>query len=781
MAFSFSNALNSGLPRRAGARPPPPGPPPPPQVGPLQLRPGFGRNHPQSDLDVQQQQQHQQMVQQQLMQMISATGHSMLPPGQLLLGPQQFPPPSILNEMHPLDMPPLLKDAPPLDMGLMAQAPTKPPVNLGDLSGAQSLDGNAHSDYDKDKDDGGYEKRERKRKRDRWGNQSTERDYNSSCEEIERDNQDNSVDSNHGKLGGAESHLSTGGGGERPGGGPMWSNLLQQMGTFPPVMGVNPLGIVEPNMNPLMFGMMPQDGAMMDANIFSAGAQGGAKEIIECKDCILYPPNPNMSTPSTRKRPPGCKTIFVGGLPEKTTEDMVREIFARCGDISSIRLNNMKKFCHVRFVEMSSVDNALYLSGYRIKIGQSMDTMYNGRLHVDFAQARDDQYDWECHLRQLQREQRHREKIEQERSRIPSPPPVPHFNEGEANALVEKLKNESSFMKATSVAVAWLERGECIKRNAHLFFCMVQNTNSHIRRIVSEKELCEEELKHVKEKTKARVTKLQAQFNQIERVFSSALHKKVWDHFTKAQRKNIETWKKQAADVKMKEFQESSVVAGDDEMEVSDSEDEAASPLKKDKKDTADTYKLKEENDSLRCQLEAYKNEIDLIRVDHQQEFQNKEKELRIAQQTLKAMQQQLLESKLELMQRETKVKELEVRLSSQDGAETEQNAPEKSEDREADSSANITCPSTNKILERDAKLIGLISMFLHIHPFGAGVDYIWSFVQKLEPTLKPNEIETLMNRFPSIFLQELVGIGANMERRWQFIGFRPSLDLPAS
>lgn len=67
------------------------------------------------------------------------------------------------------------------------------------------------------------------------------------------------------------------------------------------------------------FGMMPQDGAMMDANIFSAGAQGGAKEIIECKDCILYPPNPNMSTPSTRKRPPGCKTIFVGGLPEKTT------------------------------------------------------------------------------------------------------------------------------------------------------------------------------------------------------------------------------------------------------------------------------------------------------------------------------------------------------------------------------------------------------------------------------------------------------------------------------
>jgi len=30
-------------------------------------------------------------------------------------------------------------------------------------------------------------------------------------------------------------------------------------------------------------------------------------------------------------------------------------------------------------------------------------------------------------------------------------------------------------------------------------------------------------------------------------VFSAAGHQKVWDHFTKAQRKNITTWKKQAA------------------------------------------------------------------------------------------------------------------------------------------------------------------------------------------------------------------------------------------
>lgn len=35
--------------------------------------------------------------------------------------------------------------------------------------------------------------------------------------------------------------------------------------------------------------------------------------------------------------------------------------------------------------------------------------------------------------------------------------------------------------------------------------------------------------------------------SQIEKVFGAASHKKVWDHFTKAQRKNIDLWKKQSS------------------------------------------------------------------------------------------------------------------------------------------------------------------------------------------------------------------------------------------
>lgn len=131
----------------------------------------------------------------------------------------------------------------------------------------------------------------------------------------------------------------------------------------------------------------------------------GSKEIVHCKSCTLFPPNPNAPPPTTRERPPGCRTIFVGGnkyennsisvkcnihfvpgLPENMTEGIIQEIFERCGEITTLRLSK-KNFCHIRFVLEGSVDAAIYLSGYRVRIGSNGDTANTGRLHVDFAQV----------------------------------------------------------------------------------------------------------------------------------------------------------------------------------------------------------------------------------------------------------------------------------------------------------------------------------------------------------------------------------------------------------
>ncbi|GAA6084993.1 ecto-NOX disulfide-thiol exchanger 2 isoform X1 [Tachysurus ichikawai] len=153
----------------------------------------------------------------------------------------------------------------------------------------------------------------------------------------------------------------------------------------------------------------------------------------------LYPCCSYLPPPATRERPPGCKTVFVGGLPENATEQIISEVFEQCGAISAIR-KSKKNFCHIRFAEEHTVDKALFLSGYRIRLGSSTDKKDTGRLHVDYAQARDDLYEWECRQRMLAREERHRRRIEEDRLRPPSPPPIVHYTEHECSQLGEKIK-----------------------------------------------------------------------------------------------------------------------------------------------------------------------------------------------------------------------------------------------------------------------------------------------------------------------------------------------------
>lgn len=178
------------------------------------------------------------------------------------------------------------------------------------------------------------------------------------------------------------------------------------------------------------------------------------KETVHFKSCTLIPPYPNSAPPTTRDRPPGCRTVFVGGLPENITEEIITEIFEKCGDITSLRLSK-KNFCHIRFAYEHSVDRAIFISGYRIRVNDKTDSANCGRLHVDFAQARDDQHEWECKQRALQREARHRERqqhvSQQVLQRSSSPPTIHHYTDHEAASVCEKIKQDDHFSAAVQV------------------------------------------------------------------------------------------------------------------------------------------------------------------------------------------------------------------------------------------------------------------------------------------------------------------------------------------
>ncbi|XP_010895094.1 ecto-NOX disulfide-thiol exchanger 2 isoform X2 [Esox lucius] len=569
-------------------------------------------------------------------------------------------------------------------------------------------------------------------------------------------------------------------------------------------------------MNPMMpgLGYVPPPPLPQDLPI--------VKEIIHCKSCTLFPPNPNLPSPAIRERPPGCKTVFVGGLPENATEALIVEVFGQCGDIIAIR-KSKKNFCHIRFAEEFTVDRALFLSGYRIRLGSSTDKKDTGRLHVDFAQARDDLYEWECHQRMLAREERHRRRMEEDRLRPPSPPPIVHYSEHECSQLGDKIKDEAAFAEAVRVLLTWVERGEVNRRNANNFYSMIQSSNSHIRRLMNEKAAHEKEMEEAKEKFKIALSGILAQFEQIVSVFHAASKQKAWDHFSKAQRKNLDVWRKQAEEIRNMQNEELMGIRREEEMEMSDDDmEDTRDPDGKDCDDSglaAQAEALKEENDSLRCQLDAYRNEVELLKQEqgknqehlhpqHSEEDASRQQQLTFLQQALQGMQKQLLKMREEMKQREVELEksmedkqQLESQVQSlKEGLEslkTQHKLPLETtptDDRGSEENANqvnetsvlavVSCsqekdslppekiPSSPVHSEREALLVGIISTFLHVHPFGASIEYICSYLQRLDTKINTGEVEALLARLPCTFRQELTGVGASLEKRWKFCGF---------
>uniref|UniRef100_A0A4W5S157 Ecto-NOX disulfide-thiol exchanger 1 n=1 Tax=Hucho hucho TaxID=62062 RepID=A0A4W5S157_9TELE len=522
------------------------------------------------------------------------------------------------------------------------------------------------------------------------------------------------------------------------------------------------------------------------------------KEIIHCQSCTLFPQNPNLPPPSTRERPPGCKTVFVGGLPENASEEIIREVFDQCGDIIAIR-KSKKNFCHIRFSEEFMVDKSLYLSGYRMRIGSSTDKKDSGRMHVDFAQARDDLYEWECQQRLLAREERHRRKIHEDFFRPPSPPPIMHFSDHEAGLLAERLKDDHKFSEATAVLFTWIERGEVNRRSANHFYSMIQSANSHVRRLMSEKAQHEEEMELAKETFKNALLAILTQFEQITAVFTAASRQKAWDHFTKAQRKNIDIWRKQCEELRNANSEEIMGIRREEEMEMSD-DDSDESPCKKIRVCGQSGASLREENDSLRWQLDAYRNEVELLRKEQGKACHPDDPEhspnthTHLLQQSMYNMHQQLLSLQDQLRSKEVELEQarnehrylegevlhvlsLNVSLFLSHSLSISHLSQCLSVSLSISHlSISLGVSVSLSISHLSISLFvsaGIISTFLHVHPFGANIDYLWSYIQRLDTTVSAGELESLMGRLPSVFRQELSGVGATLEKRWKFCGFQ--------
>lgn len=204
--------------------------------------------------------------------------------------------------------------------------------------------------------------------------------------------------------------------------------------------------------------------------------------------------------------------------------------------------------------------------------------------------------------------------------------------------------------------------------------------------------------------------------------------------------------------------------------------------------------------------VENHKHDSDTFKsIDFDKEI--KEKQMQVLQETIRNLQTQLLENKNKEKENMSKIVDLETKLKQAnvkelllktkiveackqttkltDGDESDiiidldddkvDNIDAKQQVTNA-STAPIKSEKNNtedpKIGLMEARLIGLVSTFLVVHPFGASLDYIFSYVQRTAPNLRPKELEEILSRYGSIFNEEVSGVGAKIERKWKFCGF---------
>ncbi|XP_077472886.1 ecto-NOX disulfide-thiol exchanger 1-like isoform X1 [Stigmatopora argus] len=451
------------------------------------------------------------------------------------------------------------------------------------------------------------------------------------------------------------------------------------------------------------------------------------REIIRHDGCALFPRNPKMPSPPTRPRPPGCKTVFVGGLPENAGEDVVRQVFGPCGRIVALRMSK-KNFCHVRFAEEFMVDRALRLSGYRLQVGAGADKKDRGKIHVDFAQARDDEYEWECKRRLLEG---------QKEGGLPDA--APPSSEGPKDERV-------SGPAATEALLSRLDGGQVTRGDANQIYALMQSAHAHARRLRSDAERERRTLRQARDAFDRALADILWQLDRISSALAASGRPKSRERFSKAQRKNIDVW--------TRECQE----AGDEASEVRrrrDRDDDDLGPGGKKVKTgpawSADAFHR--EAEPAGASPPRPEDSAPLLQM----------------QQRLRSLRDQLA------------TKEAELERAHRTACLSEKHWPEVNGFLWTDGNMGTLAEGggaqkagggSGLVSEEEALLLGVMAAFLHVHPFGANLEYLGAYVRTLRSQVSSGQLERLMSRLPLVFRQELSGVGATLEKRWKFCAF---------
>uniref|UniRef100_A0A2A4JK90 RRM domain-containing protein n=1 Tax=Heliothis virescens TaxID=7102 RepID=A0A2A4JK90_HELVI len=645
---------------------------------------------------------------------------NMMQPGALV--PPLLPPFSMMGDMNQMQMTPMPSAVnPPQNNGqfigpVIPQTGEDVPVSEAVVEANQqselqdkrhSRDRNERRDRDRERDRGRRRSRSRTRdQKDRGGrNRNEHRERQSKWDNNDRLTQQQQNMQAHNTMIMQGNQMM------------QYNNMMQNMQNMQNPMMNQPMDM------PAM-ATMNYSGNMMQQMIMMSPTVQMSNQSLYFSNGVILPVLPGTTVPPRRDPLPGCRTIFIGGLPLGITKETVQEIFEKFGAIDEVKLHK-QGVCHVRFEKPESVEQAFFISGCRIKFYNQQDSEAS-TIFIDYALNREDQNEHE----------------KNKRKRSPTPPRVEQFTANSLVAIGEKIKSDNEFAEAAPTLAAWLERGECNKKNANTFYTLIQAANNQLRRLFNEKMQIDDEYQTLRNTIKDKFGHIVTQFEQVAKILTAAKIQRVSDHFSKQQRRNIEMWLKMTEELdNIRE--EYNTLFDEDETEKVGSKNMV--PLEK-------YEQLKVENENLSYELEGYKNEAHLAKEEAERKFE-KFKAHYIAQQ---ALQQNKQNKQVYPPLPPPPMPNLPL-----DNSAKPQPPPPLPDDQITSSDAVIT--------SSEAKLISLLSAFLMVHPRGATLDYLVSYVKSLTPNVTQSTVLEVLKKYSDVFQRKTTGVGACIEHKWCF------------
>lgn len=201
-------------------------------------------------------------------------------------------------------------------------------------------------------------------------------------------------------------------------------------------------------------------------------------------NCYLVPPLDDTHVQPLNERQPGCRTVFVGGLPGLADEFIIKEIFNVCGLVENISYKNVRKntqvrYCQVTFYKQDCVEKAVKFNGHVLVIGDGSDRKSKiSRIRVNYDKEANDNKEMKSNI--MVKRQKPVQKEEQTHLDL-------MYNRKKAFQILDLIRHDTSIVESLEMMAHWFEKGECNRTTVNVFHTMLSTTHSLVKRLISKR------------------------------------------------------------------------------------------------------------------------------------------------------------------------------------------------------------------------------------------------------------------------------------------------------